>query len=230
MVTAKKSEFIETESGNRISRRAMLLGTQHIILGGRTTLFHDVVFRGDLRYTPSSNSSRGTSGSASTEKPAIEVGRYCYFDDGVIVRPPGKIYKGSYMFYPMTIGSYVIVHAGATIQAASISQCVQIGRNSVVGQFAIIKECVIILEGAVVPDGMVVPPFSIVGGCPGEFSYYEVLLESLFLPIFLTQSLARIVGELPESAQDVFEKRARQIFASPSRVFDDASSDQFDGL
>ncbi|KAK9472724.1 putative dynactin Arp1 p25 subunit RO12 [Dipodascopsis tothii] len=193
---SKRSEYVETESGNRISRRAVVVGSQNIVLGGRTTVLAEAVLRGDLAHVGG-------------DKAAIEVGRYCAFDRGVVLRPPGKAYKGVLSYYPVRVHSYVVVHADAVVQAAAVGPYVQIGRGAVVGAFAIVKECVLVLAGAVVPDGTVVPAHSVVGGNP-----------------------ARVVGVLGEAAQDVFERRARQIFAAPpgdgTRVFDDAGDDAFD--
>jgi dynactin-5 len=61
---------------------------------------------------------------------------------------------------------------------------VHIGADCVIGKFAIIKDCVRVLDGTVVPPGMVVPSFSVVAGRP-----------------------ARVVGELPEGAEEGLEGR-----------------------
>ncbi|KAL8626060.1 hypothetical protein Q9189_008258, partial [Teloschistes chrysophthalmus] len=47
------TEYVETETGNRVSRRAQLHGTQHITLGGRCIIAPAVCIRADLvRPTP----------------------------------------------------------------------------------------------------------------------------------------------------------------------------------
>ncbi|KAL2152734.1 hypothetical protein VTH82DRAFT_5919 [Thermothelomyces myriococcoides] len=48
---APKGEYIETETGNKVARKAALLGTQNIILGGKTVIQPEVLIRGDLIRT-----------------------------------------------------------------------------------------------------------------------------------------------------------------------------------
>lgn len=79
-----KSDFIETDTGNKVSRKCTICGSQNIILGGKTIIQHNVVVRGDLRRA-------GGSGPAVV----IAVGKYCVMGEGCVVRPPYKTYKGS---------------------------------------------------------------------------------------------------------------------------------------
>lgn len=78
-----KAEFIETDTGNKVSRKCTISGSQNIILGGKTIIQHQVIVRGDLRRA-------GGSGPAVV----ISVGKYCVFGEGAIIRPPYKTYKG----------------------------------------------------------------------------------------------------------------------------------------
>ncbi|KAK9359136.1 trimeric LpxA-like protein [Lipomyces starkeyi] len=206
-----RGEYIETESGNRISRKAVILGSQHILLGGRSTILPECVVRGDL-HRPSSASSAGTAGAS------VNIGRYSFLEKGVVIKPPFKFYKGSLVYYPLKIGNFVSIGANSIIEAATIGSYVNIGSNCVVGKFAIIKDCVLVLDGTVIPSTACIPPFSVVAGNP-----------------------AIVVDELPESSAEVFERRARQIHALhgatltsmkiaevKQSVFDDDVDEEFD--
>ncbi|KAF9908824.1 hypothetical protein BX616_011366, partial [Lobosporangium transversale] len=63
-------------------------------------------------------------------------------------------------------------------------------KNCVIGKFAIIKECSRIEDNTVIPANAVVPSFTIYSGSPG-----------------------RLVDELPESIQEIFEARTKDRYA-----------------
>ncbi|KAK9491929.1 trimeric LpxA-like protein [Lipomyces doorenjongii] len=206
-----RGEYIETESGNRISRKAVILGSQHILLGGRSTILPECVVRGDL-HRPSSASSTGAAAAS------VNIGRYSFLEKGVVIKPPFKFYKGSLVYYPLKMGNFVSIGANSIIEAATIGSYVNIGSNCVVGKFAIIKDCVLVLDGTVIPSTACIPPFAVVAGNP-----------------------AIVVDELPESSAEVFERRARQIHALhgatltsmtiaevKQSVFDDDVDEEFD--
>ncbi|KAK9236357.1 trimeric LpxA-like protein [Lipomyces kononenkoae] len=206
-----RGEYIETESGNRISRKAVILGSQHILLGGRSTILPECVVRGDL-HSPSS-------AAATSPAPAsVNIGRYNFLERGVVIRPPFKFYKGSLVYYPLKIGNFVTIGTNTIVEAATIGSYVKIGSNCVIGKFAIIKDCVLVLDGTVIPPTACIPPFSVVAGNP-----------------------ATVVDELPESSAEVYERRARQIHALhgatlasmsiqevKQSVFDDDFDEEFD--
>ncbi|KAI0402558.1 trimeric LpxA-like protein [Xylaria palmicola] len=176
-----KGEYIETETGNKVARKAVLIGTQHIMLGGKTVIQADAMVRGDLARVGQPSS---TAGAAPGSNTAVAIGRYCFLSKGCCLRPPGRIYKGSFTYLPLRLGDHVFVGEGAVVQAASIGSHVHVGRDVVVGEFAIIKDYVRILDGAVVPPNMVIPSCSVVAGRP-----------------------ARVVGEVPEGGVEAFELR-----------------------
>ncbi|KAK1770753.1 dynactin subunit 5 [Phialemonium atrogriseum] len=174
-----RGEYIETDTGNKVARKATLVGTQNIILGGKTVIQPEVMIRGDLARTMQPSSS---SGSAPANNTAVSIGRYCFLSRGSCLRPPGRIYKGAFTYMPLRIGDHVFVGQGTVVQAASIGSHVHIGQGVVVGEFAIIKDYARILDGTVVPPNMVIPSFSVVAGRP-----------------------ARVVGEVPEGGHEAFE-------------------------
>ncbi|KAJ8121453.1 hypothetical protein ONZ43_g2102 [Nemania bipapillata] len=202
-----KGEYIETDTGNKVARKAVLVGTQHIMLGGKTVIQAEVMIRGDLARTAQPSSTPSAAPSSNT---AVAIGRYCFLSKGCCLRPPGRIYKGfvhsitqslspvnplaphaatitvvqSFTYLPLRLGDHVFVGEGTVVQAATVGSHVHIGQNVVVGEFAIIKDYVRVLDGTVVPPNMVIPSFSVVAGQP-----------------------ARVVGEVPEGGHEAFELR-----------------------
>ncbi|MCJ1472637.1 hypothetical protein MMC13_001286 [Lambiella insularis] len=157
-----KGEYIETDTGNKVSRRALISGTHNIILGGRTVIQADVVLRGDLGRILSA------SASASQNQVTISIGRYCFISIGTILRPPAKIHRGVYSYIPQKLGDNVFVGPGCIVEAASIGNNVWLGKGAVIGKLVIVKDNVKVLEGAVVPAGMVIGVGSVVGGKPAR--------------------------------------------------------------
>lgn len=151
------------------------------MLGGKTVIQPEVMIRGDLVRTAPSSSSGGSAPASNT---AVAIGRYCFLSKGVVLRPPGRLYKGVFTYMPLRIGDHVFIGHGTVVQAATIGSHVSIGKACTVNEFAIIRDFVKVLDGTIVPPFMVIPSFSIVAGQP-----------------------ARVVGEIPEGGIGAFELR-----------------------
>ncbi len=65
-----KAEYIETASGNRVSRQSVLCGSQNIILNGKNIVQAEAIIRGDLAN--------------------VRVGRHCVISSRAVIRPPFK--------------------------------------------------------------------------------------------------------------------------------------------
>lgn len=78
--------YIETDSGNKVSRQSIIAGSQSIVLGGKTIIQPGVIVRGDLRRSGAASSGGGAV--------VVAVGKYCVLGEGSVVRPPYKTYKG----------------------------------------------------------------------------------------------------------------------------------------
>jgi dynactin-5 len=85
-----RGEYIETDTGNKVARKATLVGTQNIMLGGKTVIQPEVMIRGDLVRTIQASSQSG----AAPNNTAVSIGRYCFLSRGCCLRPPGRLYKG----------------------------------------------------------------------------------------------------------------------------------------
>ncbi|TKX20572.1 hypothetical protein C1H76_7383 [Elsinoe australis] len=159
---AIKSEYIETDTGNKISRKARIEGKPNIMLGGRSVIMAEVCMRGDLhRFSSSEGGDKGPTTS-------ISIGRYTVVATGCTLRPPCRISRGQMSYYPMRIGDNVFIGPNCLISSVAISSHVYIGANCVLSPFCMIKENCKILPDTVVPPNMVIPPGSVVGGRPGR--------------------------------------------------------------
>ncbi|KAF2740252.1 trimeric LpxA-like protein [Polyplosphaeria fusca] len=163
-----KGEYIETDSGNKVSRRSAITGTANITLGGRTVIMADVHLRGDLHPTRSTTSTTTSSSSKDVTPTSISIGRCTVISTGSTIKPPSRISRGAVHYYPMKIGDNVFVGPNCTISAISISSHVHVGANTIIHPFAIIKENVKILPNSVIPANMVIPSGSVVGGRPAR--------------------------------------------------------------
>jgi len=177
IITYDKSTYIETDTGNKVSRKASITGATNIVLGGKSIIQAGAILRGDLR--------RSTVG----QHVVISMGKFCLVGENAIIRPPGKLNKGAFTFYPMRIGDYVHIGPGAIVEAAQIGHGVDVGEKAIIGKFVIIKDLVVVLPGTVVPDGTVIASFSVWGGNPGH-----------------------LVETLPETYQDTVEAKCKSLY------------------
>lgn len=94
------AEYIQTAmTGNRVSRKATVLGSQNIILGGKCIIHTGAIIRGDLRRPPAKAPEGGAKEGAPAAGPAantivISMGRYCTLGEGCLLRPAYKTYRG----------------------------------------------------------------------------------------------------------------------------------------
>ncbi|EDV28231.1 Dynactin subunit 5 [Trichoplax sp. H2] len=143
-----KAEYIETASGNKVSRYSVLCGSQNIILNGKTIIQDDCIIRGDLA--------------------SVRIGRHCVISQGTVIRPPFKKFSKGVAFFPLQVGDHVYVGKDTVINAAQIGSYVHIGNNCVIGRRCILKDCCSIADDTVLPPETVVPPFTYFAGSPGS--------------------------------------------------------------
>uniref|UniRef100_UPI00358E9240 dynactin subunit 5 isoform X2 n=1 Tax=Myxine glutinosa TaxID=7769 RepID=UPI00358E9240 len=145
-----KAAFIETASGNKVSRQSVLCGSQNIVLSGKTIVMEDCIIRGDLAN--------------------VRVGRHCVLKSRSVIRPPFKKFSKGVAFFPLHIGDHVFIEEDCVVNAAQIGSFVHIGRGCVIGRRCVLKDCCRVLDGTVLPPETVVPPFTIFSGSPGVFT------------------------------------------------------------
>uniref|UniRef100_A0A8C9BHL9 Dynactin subunit 5 n=1 Tax=Phocoena sinus TaxID=42100 RepID=A0A8C9BHL9_PHOSS len=141
-----KSEYIETASGNKVSRQSVLCGSQNIVLNGKTIVMNDCIIRGDLAN--------------------VRVGRHCVVKSRSVIRPPFKKFSKGVAFFPLHIGDHVFIEEDCVVNAAQIGSYVHVGKNCVIGRRCVLKDCCKILDNTVLPPETVVPPFTVFSGCP----------------------------------------------------------------
>lgn len=147
VVNYSKAEYIETASGNKVSRQSVLCGSQNIVLNGKTIIMSDCIIRGDLAN--------------------VRIGRHCIISSKAVIRPPFKKFSKGVAFFPLHIGDHVYVGEGSIINAAQIGSYVHIGKNCVIGRRCVLKDCCAIADNTVLPPETVVPPFTLFSGSPG---------------------------------------------------------------
>ncbi|OQO06646.1 hypothetical protein B0A48_08433 [Cryoendolithus antarcticus] len=161
-----KTEYIETETGNRISRKARIEGKPHIQLGGKSMIMAGVILRGDLHRKP--DPSGDDERKDKTVITAISIGRGCVISTGCVLRPPSRISKDQITFFPIRISDNVFIGPDTHISAGTIGANCHIGAGCVLSPFSYIRENCKILPGTVVPHSMTVPPGCVVGGRPAR--------------------------------------------------------------
>lgn len=145
-----KHEYIETASGNKVSRHSVLCGSQNIVLNGKTIVQSECIIRGDLAN--------------------VRIGRYCVISKRAVIRPPFKKFSKGVAFFPLQIGDHVFIGEDTVINAAHIGSFVYIGNNCVIGRRCVLKDCCMIADNTVLPPETVVPAFCIFDGVPGLYS------------------------------------------------------------
>ncbi|CAH1794182.1 unnamed protein product, partial [Owenia fusiformis] len=145
-----KPDYIETASGNKVSRQSVLCGSQNIVLNGKTIIMKDCIIRGDLAN--------------------VRIGRHCVITSKAVIRPPFKKFSKGVAFFPLSIGDHVFIGEGSVINAAQVGSYVHIGKNCIIGRRCVLKDCCAIADNTVLPPETVVPPFTLFSGSPGLFS------------------------------------------------------------
>lgn len=142
-----KPEYIETASGNKVSRQSVLCGSQNIVLNGKTIIQSDCIVRGDLAN--------------------VRIGRHCVISKRTVIRPPFKKFSKGVAFFPLYIGDHVFIDEDSVVNAAQIGSYVHIGKNCVISRRCVLKDCSMIMDNTVLAPETVVPPFMVFSGSPG---------------------------------------------------------------
>ncbi|CAN8002422.1 unnamed protein product [Ixodes hexagonus] len=143
-----KQDYIETASGNKVSRNSVLCGSHNIVLNGKTIIQSKSIIRGDLAN--------------------VRIGRHCVISSGSVIRPPFKKFSKGVAFFPLQIGDHVFIDEGSVVNAAHVGSFVFIGKNCVIGRRCVLKDCCMVADNTVLAPETVVPAFAVFSGCPGN--------------------------------------------------------------
>jgi len=142
--------YVETTTGNKISRKSIIRGTENIKLSGKSIIQDLCIVRGDLAD--------------------IKIGKYVILGEGTILKPTHKKKtKGALKFVPLAIGDYVSIGNNTIVNAAKIGSYVNIGKNCVISHRCVIEDNAKIADDSYLPPDTVVPPYTYYGGKPATF-------------------------------------------------------------
>merc|ERR1712106_158179 len=96
----EKKTFIETSTGNRVSRKAGLYGSQNIVLSGKVFVEPECIIRGDLAH--------------------VRVGRFSLVKRGTVLRPSLKHFNKGVAFVPLSIGENCLIGERCVVSAAQL--------------------------------------------------------------------------------------------------------------
>lgn len=162
-VTFSSEDFIQTSTGNVISRSALICKPQSVeIPSGRCIIKKGSIIRGDFA--------------------AVQLNKYCYVGEQTVLRPSYTI-MAPFRFIPLTIGSHTYIGDDCVVESAVIGMGCTVGDNCVLGKRSILKDFVCVMDGTIVPPDMVIPPFSIVAGCPAQIVGERPESSTTVLPI-----------------------------------------------
>ncbi|PWN19625.1 trimeric LpxA-like protein [Microstroma glucosiphilum] len=194
-----------TNSHNKVSRQAKIVGSANIMLGGKVIIHPRAVIRGDLARavrvasstTAATASVSGGTGEGSgqpeskgVERIVISTGRYCVIGEGVVLRPPWRVYKGVFSYYPSKTGDFVHIGANSVVESQQLGSHIDIGKDCIIGRYVVIKDSVRLLDGSVVPSNATIPSGQIWGGNP-----------------------ARPLAQLPEDWAEMHQERCRDYYS-----------------
>ncbi|CAM9153909.1 unnamed protein product [Ascophyllum nodosum] len=147
-----ENDYVKTSTGDLVSRKAQIYGSQNLYLKGKSIIMPGAIVRGELQ--------------------SIRIGRYCVIGEGTVVRPAYRVEQdGSQLkcrFTPVAVGSHTMIGKDCVVEAAGIGCNVRIEDGCILGRNSFVRDNCQLLEGTVLPEGAVVPPFTVMAGCPAK--------------------------------------------------------------
>lgn len=149
LVSFDKSEYIESNTGNKICKMSMISSPQALeIPHGRCIIKENVIIRTDLA--------------------PIRLNKYTYIDEKTSITPPTVANNdmSARRHIPISIGSHSYIGKFCTLEASVIGQCCYISDNCTLSSRCVLKDYVKVEPNTVIPSDAVIPPFAIVRGNP----------------------------------------------------------------
>jgi len=140
IVQYNAEQYIKTPSKNKVSKEAIIFGSQNIVLQGHVIVEKKCLIRGDLAN--------------------IRIDVHSIIHQNVVIRPPLKYFTKGVAIFPLVIGSHTIIHENSIINSIQIGSYVEIGKNVILGKRTVIRDCVVVEDGVVLPDDTHIPPFT----------------------------------------------------------------------
>lgn len=175
-----EENWIETGTGNRISRLAEIKGAHRISILENCTIGENTILNGDVA-------------TSSPNLPSIILGKYTYLDSRSLIDPPrAKILLEKGVYADVRVGNYTTVGADSVVRLIQVGNRVKIGANCVLGELSVINDCCVIEDGTVIPAKAVIPPYSRVSGVPGD-DYFVDQISASYRKVLETDSRIRHV-------------------------------------
>lgn len=177
--------WIETSTGNRISREAKINNPSNISISENCTISANVTLNGDVKI--------------SSKAPAIVIGKYTYLAADCVVEPPRVKWKksedtGSVSRLETIIGNYTYIGRNTLVRLIQVGNRVEVGNHCVLGEQSVINDCCIIDDHTVVPAKSVIPPYSRVSGYPGNRYLVEEISPAYRKQIEVNSRLRHVLG------------------------------------
>lgn len=153
-------DWIDTATGNRISRNATIIAPQRISISGNCTISDRCTLNGEVP--------------TKSQDPSIVLGKYCFLSEGTRIEPAELKSGAAPVFSDVVIGNYTYFGVSSVVRLAQVGNRVSVGSNCVLGELSIINDCCVINDGAKVPPRAVIPPYSEVSGEGRSFSVVEL--------------------------------------------------------
>lgn len=152
-------EWIETGQGNRISKKAIINGSNKIIIAGHCVISAECIVDGNATILDTEKQGNETF--------SISIGRYCIIENAVTIRPPVIGYKKDRnsegkiaICRAIQINSFVWIGAECRVDSQLIGSWVVVGRGSALSRCCKIGDVVIIDRDIEIPENYQVPSYS----------------------------------------------------------------------
>lgn len=159
--------WIETSTGNRISRLSKINNPSNIFISENCTICEHVTLHGDVATV--------------SEGPAIRIGKFTYLaENSSVDPPPTKLpaksdspsgptpYSLEVPRIDIIIGNYTFIGESSVVRLIQVGNRVHIGARCTLGELSVINDCCVIEDDTLIPPKSVIPPYSRVSGQPGR--------------------------------------------------------------
>jgi dynactin-5 len=150
MIHYQQRDFLETHTGNKVSRKSIVRGSKHIHLIGKCIISHGVVIRGDLA--------------------PIKIGKYTIIREDVVLRPTYILAKGQFKYKTLHIGDHVYIGEGSIVCASKIGSNVYIGKNCVISHRCVLRDNCRIEDNSILTPDIEVAGFCMFEGSPAKMT------------------------------------------------------------